>query len=139
MGLQIPQSSALQVERIGKLAQTDDDIVAVVLFGSHARGEGSAVSDVDICIFLRPRKYAAAEIHGKRLSYQEVVSDKVDIQVFQQLPVPVRSQILKEAKKILVKDEDELYRIAFETVRELEDFRRHYNEYLAGVMNAAEG
>jgi hypothetical protein len=98
------------------------------------------ISDVDICVFLKPGKYRRDQLHGKRMMYVETaVNDKADVQIFQQLPVQVRSTVLKEAKWILVKDEGALYDLAMQTVKDFEDFRRHYEQYLAGVANAKPG
>jgi predicted nucleotidyltransferase len=36
-------------------AQQDEDILAVSVFGSVARGEEVDTSDVDICLFLMPQ------------------------------------------------------------------------------------
>jgi hypothetical protein len=47
--------------------------------------------------------------------------------------------VLNEGRLVLVKDEAALYELAIETIRDLEDFRKHYNEYLAGIANAKSG
>ena len=62
-------------------------------------------------------------------------SDAADVQVFQQLPLYVRSEILKEGRLVLVKDEAALYELVIETIKDFEDFRKHYEEYLAGIAN----
>src|SRR5216684_4329688 len=40
------------VRRVLERARRDPDVLAVMLFGSHARGEASAASDVDLCLVL---------------------------------------------------------------------------------------
>lgn len=130
---QIPTSAA----KVAARARDDDEVVGVALFGSLAKAQSSAMSDVDICIFLRPRKYHREEMHRKRMEYVEAAaSDKADVQVFQQLPLQVTSMVLKEGKLVLVKDEAALYELAIQTIRDFEDFRIHYNQYLAGVASS---
>ncbi len=137
LGFNSPVPLPRPVEKTLNQAKKDDDVMAVAVFGSYARSESSGISDLDICIFLRPRKYNATQLHKKRMSYLEAAaSDRADVQIFQQLPLPVRSRILKEEKMMLVKDEDSLYDLAFETVKDFEAFRKHYDEYLAGVADA---
>jgi hypothetical protein len=43
-------------------------------------------------------------------------SDAADVQVFQQLPLYVRSEILKEGRLVLVEDEAALYELVIETI-----------------------
>ena len=43
------------VNGIIEKAKKDDEILAVALFGSYARGESHR--DIDVCIFLKNKKY----------------------------------------------------------------------------------
>ena len=125
------------VTKVAALARGDDDVVGVALFGSFVKRGCSAISDIDICLFLRPRNYAGEELNRKRLRYVDAAAnDRADVQLFQQLPLHVRSMVLKEANWVLVKDEPALYELAMQTIRNFEDFRKHYDEYLAGVADA---
>lgn len=126
--------------KVAARARDDNEVIGVALYGSLAKGQYSGISDIDICIFLRPRKYRPEEMHRKRMQYVEAAaSDKADVQLFQQLPLQVRSMVLKEGKLALMKDEAALYELAIQTIRDLEDFRKHYNQYLAGIANAKSG
>jgi hypothetical protein len=126
--------------RVAAHARNDEDVIGVALYGSVVRGEASMISDVDICVFLKPGKYQRDELHRKRMTYVEAAAnDKADVQLFQQLPLQVRSRVLKEAKWVLVKDEGALYDVAIQTVKDFEDFRRHYEQYLAGIANGKPG
>ena len=44
-------------------AKTDPSIIAIAFFGSYARQEKPR--DIDICIFLKPKKYSNYEISKK--------------------------------------------------------------------------
>lgn len=135
--LEVRGETPTPAAKVAAYARGDDEVIAVALYGSYARGEYSSVSDIDICIFLRPGKYHPEEMHQKRMKYTEAAaSDRADVQIFQQLPLQVRTMVLKEGKMILVRDEAALYELAFQTVRDFEDFRKYYNEYLAGIANA---
>lgn len=121
-------------ERIIEKAKKDEKILAIILFGSYARSERH--SDIDVCLVMKPDGYANLELSEKKLEFLIDVSDKFDIQVFQQLPIYIRIRILKEGKIIFCKNMDLLYDLAFQTVKEFEDFKPIYYGYLESVAHA---
>jgi hypothetical protein len=117
----------------GLIAQAggDRDVLAIILFGSRARGEATPESDVDVCIVLDTGASPGLEASRKRLDY--AAGPALDVKIFQQLPLYVRSRVLKEGRVLYVRDEDRLYELALRTVRAFEDFRPHYQRYLDAV------
>ncbi len=111
-------------------AGQDDDVLAVVLFGSAARFELRKHSDIDICLVLFPKRWEEGKLAQKRFEYLHF---DLDIKLFQQLPLYVRSRVLKEGRLLLVKDEDLLYEVAIRTAKEFEDFRHIYRDYLEAI------
>ena len=120
------------LERLIARAQADEDVLAVMLFGSAARGEATPASDVDLCLVLQPP--AAERKAEKRLEY--LGEFDLDVQVFQALPLPIRRRVLKEGRVLLSKDEDALYDLALRTAKEFDDFRHIYEAYLEAVLDA---
>lgn len=110
-----------------ELFEKDDEVVAIILFGSLARNEKNR--DIDLCLIL-DKKYKNIEMSRKRIKFSSVLSDKYDVQIFQQLPLYVRNRILKEGKVILCKNEDLLYKIAFSTIKEYEFYKKIYYNYI---------
>lgn len=106
----------------------DKDVLAVILFGSYARGETHR--DIDICLVMFPQ--AASKGFDKRTEYS---AEKLDVQVFQDLPLYIRKRILKDGSILHCKDEDLLYDIAIKTVKEFELSRPKYELYLEGVAH----
>jgi predicted nucleotidyltransferase len=123
-----------QIVRLLRQAAHDADILAVMLYGSAARGDASAASDVDVCLLLTPARRTATQMSAKRLEYLAEVD--LDVQVFQQLPVYIRQRVLKDGRLLFVRDEDRLYELAFRTVQAFEDFRPRYQAYLNEVAHA---
>ncbi|MFZ5998593.1 MAG: type VII toxin-antitoxin system MntA family adenylyltransferase antitoxin [Nitrospirota bacterium] len=115
-------------------AGADPDILAVVLFGSAARGESTLSSDIDVCIVLMPRTYEPAALSHKKMSYAGITD--ADISVFQQLPLYIKQRVLREGKVLFCRDEDMLYDLAFRTIKEFEDFKHIHREYLSAVEHA---
>lgn len=114
--------------RVEKEVLKDKEIVAAILFGSFPQ-EG--FSDIDVCIVLYPGKYENLYLSEKRLKLMEALGD-FDIQIFQQLPMYVRIRVLK-GKVLFCRDEKILYEVAIQTIKEFEDYKKIYDEYLRGV------
>jgi hypothetical protein len=124
-------------ERFVENLKRDDDILAVMLFGSYARGEARKESDIDVCIFLKDETHDKISLSQKKMNYMGVVdNEKVQVHIFQNLPIFIRIRVLKEGKILFCKDEDMLYEIAFKTIKEFEDFEKYYKEYLGSILHA---
>ena len=116
-----------ELENILKKARKDKDVIAVILFGSHARGTATRGSDIDICLVLEK----TSKDLEKRIEY--MISDNLDVHVFQSLPIYVRIRVLGEGKVLVSKDDDFLYALAIRTIQEYEDFRKYHMQYLEAL------
>lgn len=122
---------ARKLERCLVQARGDADILAVILFGSVARGEQTPTSDVDVCLVLQPGAYAPLSMSAKKLDF--VKETALDIHIFQQLPLYIRTRVLREGQILFERDPDTLYELAFRTAQAFEDFKPIYAAYLAEV------
>lgn len=84
------------------------DVLAVLLFGSHAKGEQDRRSDLDICLVapscrdrlgLLKEVYRNLDVHGK----------KYDVRIFEDLPLYMKAEVMESNKPIHVKDLYELH------------------------------
>lgn len=104
-----------------------DRVKFIILYGSyHAAGHREG-SDIDIAV-----GYDAKTNHERsafRLKALSELPEGFDVQIFEQLPVYVRKEVLK-GKVIFCRDEDYLYEAALSTIREFEDFKRHFYDYI---------
>ncbi len=123
-----------EIRRVLDQARADRDVLAVVLFGSRARGDARAESDVDLCLVLASPPRDPFEVGRKLLDY--AMHADLDLQVFQRLPLYVRRRVLKEGCVLFVRDEEALYDLALRTARAFESFRPRYEAYLAEVARA---
>lgn len=119
------------VERVIGLARNDPAVLAVILFGSQARSEAESSSDVDVCLVLEPGVPVDLSASRKRLDYRAEAD--LDLAIFQQLPLAVRSRVLREGQVLFVRDTDQLYELAIQTARAFEGFRHHHRHYLDAV------
>jgi len=98
----------------------------IILFGSRARGEARKDSDVDLCVYYKGTPREAFEFRMRVLG---VLLEEYDVQIFQLLPVYLRKECLG-GRVLFCRDETFLYDLAYETLKEWEDFKRYYYDYL---------
>jgi predicted nucleotidyltransferase len=96
------------------------NVRAVYLFGSYALGKQNALSDIDLCIV------GNLTTKEKRDAFHS--SDNLDISFFNELPIWIKTRIFRDGKPIVIKNEKEIYDLAFTTLREWEDFRPLLNK-----------
>jgi predicted nucleotidyltransferase len=97
----------------------------IILYGSACEGRMKEDSDIDICVYYDD--IDASLFRLKVLS--DLFDDVYDIKIFQQLPLPLRMQVLKG--KVLYSDNTPfLYDKAYDTIKEFESFKRRYYDYL---------
>lgn len=116
-------------------ARDDAEVLAVALYGSHARGDARPEWDIDVCVLLERGPYETLELAEKKRVYAAL--GDADVQVFQQLPIYIRHRVLKQAKFLFVRDEDRLYELAFRTVKEWEDFKPYFYRYFEDTAREA--
>jgi predicted nucleotidyltransferase len=129
-------TTAKQAEHLLEAITNDEAILAVILFGSRARGDSTAMSDYDVCLVLHPNHATQDDQVAVRLRYMPFQGDRLDLRIFQQLPIYVRHRVLKEGQVLFDRDEDLLYAVACRTATIFEDFKPFYRDYLSQVACA---
>ncbi len=94
------------LDRIVEAVKEDEQILAVILYGSTARAEGSTTSDLDVCLVLEPNGYTPLGLSEKKLEY--LAAFDVDIQVFQQMPIYLKQRVLRDGIVLFCRDQDTL-------------------------------
>ncbi len=123
-----------KINKLINVARLDEEILAVILFGSSRYKKNIRYSDVDICLILKQKNYPAKYLSYKKLRY--IKEFNLDIQIFQQLPIYIKKRVIKEGKVLFCREQDELYKIVFKMIEEYNDFEHIYREYLEEVANA---
>lgn len=120
-----------RLERLVRCASSDHRVLAVILFGSVARGQETEDSDIDVCLVAA----SGIETRGRQAELRLDYAGRFDLDValFQQLPLYLRRRVLAEGRVLFVRDEDPLYDLALRTVQQFEDYRPLYEAYLEGV------
>lgn len=125
----------LRVERLIEKVKADEAVLAVMLFGSCARGEEVPGSDIDVCLVLAPGKDTRHDQVTAQMEYLKSGSERLDIRIFQRLPLYIRRRVLKEGTVLFCRDLDTLYAVAYRTAQAFEDFKPFYRQYLEQVAH----
>ena len=103
----------------------------IILYGSAAEKRMRKESDIDLCIYYDGSIDEASKFRFKALS--ELFDDIYDIQIFQQLPMYVRIEVLK-GKVIYCRDKKFLYDVAIQTIKDFERFKHRFYDYVGLQM-----
>lgn len=107
------------MQRLRTALEGDEELAAVYLFGSHARGTATGMSDIDIALLLRSSVDASRRFQ-LRLGYiariQEILrTERVDVVILDQAPLHLAYEIVSHG--VLLLDRDPRRRVSFEADR----------------------
>ncbi|MBI2188430.1 MAG: nucleotidyltransferase domain-containing protein [Acidobacteria bacterium] len=130
-----PVSSDVET-RVPQLVEAlvrDGRIEAIWLFGSRARQEADALSDVDIAVLahrdLEARALWDAQIEWTNLAVEALGTDEVGIQALNRLPVALRHGILRDARLLWASSEEAAADFMARTVKEYLDLKPYLERY----------
>jgi predicted nucleotidyltransferase len=118
------------IEEIVEELRGVDEVQAVYLYGSYARGEEGPMSDIDLCVV------ADKELSGEGRS--EIIlsgSEKVDIRLFWDLPSRIRAEVNREGKELFIRDERKVRDAMWSSLKEYFDFRPFYLRQINRVLS----
>lgn len=117
-----------EARKIVAAIQTHPKVVAVLLFGSWARGEPSPISDVDIAVILQaPDPDDEAEVGS-------MYSNKVDVVLFHRLPLHIQFEVLKTGKELFVRDEAAYAEVRYSVLRNYLEMTRFYRTMMEMML-----
>jgi predicted nucleotidyltransferase len=93
-----------ELQPILQKAQDDPENLALIVFGSYARGE--TFRDIDVCLVLYPGRPAK-----KVIDYVSAFPEKFDFSIFNLLPLPIQHRVRSEGILLLNKDYNVLFDI----------------------------
>ena len=99
-------------------------VIAAYQFGSYGTKRHGPLSDVDVCLFTK--ELTSAEV----LNLASYVSDKLDISIFDQLPMYIKPEVFK-GKPLFVKNKFFIAKKFAQAFREYQDSRKYYDQYWA--------
>lgn len=79
-----------------------DHCLAVLLWGSQARGDAHPRSDIDLCIVAGPGHTAQEALHA---ALPAITADAVDVKVFETLPDHLQAEVIRDHQVLWCPDE----------------------------------
>ncbi len=104
-----------------------DDVQFIILYGSQSESRATEDSDVDICVGYDGSRDEASRFRFKVIS--KLFDDRYDVHIFKLLPLYVKKEVLK-GEVLYRRDKIELYDIAYQTIKEFDDFKHRYYDYI---------
>ncbi len=116
-----------EISGVVEAIKAEKGVEAIYLFGSHAAGKAKPYSDIDICVVTgRSARKGSIRSHS---------SEKIDTNIFWDLPLNIRYRVIKEGKLLYAKNELTVHRISVDTVLFYLDFKpvldRHFSRFLS--------
>ena len=132
-GTPLPSDIDERLQRVARKLADDPRVDAVWLFGSRARGEADALSDVDIAVLAaeRPSKAELDRCHADCLAAAvlEIGSDDVTLVLLNSAPVAFRYGALKDARLLWARRPELAADFEAHTLKEYLDFKPVLDEY----------
>jgi len=117
-----------KLSKIIETIKAHPNVIAIYLFGSHAKGEATPLSDIDIAVITEnPTPESEAEIGS-------LASPQIDVVLFHRLPLHIKFEVFKYGKELFVRDEEKLLEIKLEVMREYLDTARMYRQISSEVL-----
>jgi predicted nucleotidyltransferase len=116
------------IEEIVVVAQKDDSITGIILYGSY--NQNDFFEDIDIALAFQedtPKQM----MFSKRIDFSSKFPDFIDFQVLNLLPLAVQKEVLEG--RVLYETRS-LYDLAYQIIREFEDFEKYRIQYVKSVL-----
>ena len=122
----------IKFQKIKDIGLKEQKILAVLVFGSYIRKE--YYRDIDICIIFYPEIDEGIKFK-EMIKFSSNLSTFFDISFFTDLPLYVRSRVIKEGKILFNKDYELLFEIYMKTIKDYSLFKPHFDIFLEAVKN----
>lgn len=118
-----------------KLLELDKQkkIKFIIFFGSASKGKSTPLSDIDVAVFYDGNSNERFNFRLKACGY---LCNKVDVQIFQDLPLVIRKEALN-GRILYFKNYQFVFDKAMEIIKEFSTFEKYYNEYFKNLEETA--
>ncbi|MBS3749456.1 MAG: nucleotidyltransferase domain-containing protein [Candidatus Thermoplasmatota archaeon] len=112
------------VDKIKKFG--GENVKFIILYGSQSTNNQTPRSDTDIAVYYDAGKEQRFKFRMKILGR---VDDHYDIQIFQDLPLYIKKDVIK-GKILYTSDKRLIHDVSRKTYREFDDFKKRFYDYI---------
>ncbi len=103
-------------------------VSVIILFGSQATGKQRFDSDIDIAVITKKiSKNQELELLGYG-------NEKIEISLFENLPLMVQFRVIRDGKMLVMKDEKKFHDIKYKIIKKYLDFSYYMNNFYRSVI-----
>lgn len=129
----LPDDVAKKLPDMVRLVSSDEEVVALFVFGSLAKGELKPLSDLDLGVLLH-RKLNKQERFNKHLDLigkftRLLQTEEIDIIILNDAPMRFVVKVLSTGKILFERDRQELVDVYDKHTKMLLDFRYFLDDY----------
>ena len=127
----------LKIENLLKIVKEldkDNKVIFISIYGSSLTEKYNALSDIDVAVYYNGTK---KERFKFRIQLFGKLSDKFDVHIFQDVPLYIRSEIIKTGEIIYTSDFTETSFIYSRVAREFSSFEKYLNHYYSVLRTGA--
>ena len=106
----------------------------IILFGSNSTGKATPLSDLDLAVYYEGTAQERFKFKIKALGE---LPDKIDLQIFQDLPLTVQKEIIK-GKVLYYEDYNLIFEEFMKVIKEYNTFEKYYLEYINHLKKEVE-
>ena len=106
----------------------------IILFGSNSIGKATPLSDLDLAVYYEGDAKERFKFRVKALGE---LPAKIDLQIFQDLPLTVQKEVIK-GKILFYEDYDLIFEEFMKVIKEYNSFEKYYLEYINHLKEEVE-
>lgn len=117
-----------EISNLIEIIEEIPQVIAIIIFGSYAKGNHKSISDIDIAVILEnPSIELEAEVGS-------LYSSKIDLVLFHKLPLYIKYEVFKYGEKLFCKDYNKLLEIEREVLRKYLEMSSMYERIKQRVL-----
>jgi hypothetical protein len=123
-----------EIDKIVKDLKRYPEVMAIILFGSHARGKAKPISDIDIAVITKDSNKSLETEKSLEAEISSFSSNILDVVPFFRLPLYIQFEVFKYGKTLFVRDEEYLMQVKRDVLREYLDISYLYERMSRRIL-----